>query len=87
MLTTMSQAAQAVFAGKATVQLQGSVSKGTATFSADVDTFVPHVGIVTEQQRCQFVQHVLANFQRNNIRSREQRGENRIRFFEVYVDG
>lgn len=43
LLMLLLQAAQEVLAGKATVQLQGSVSKGTSTvFSADVDTFVRH---------------------------------------------
>lgn len=77
-----------MFAGQATVQLQGSVSKGTSTtFSADVDTFVRHVGVVTGQQRGQFVQQVLANVRRDYITSEEQRGENRIRFNDLHVDG
>lgn len=81
------QAAQTVFEGKATVQIKGSVGKGTSTtFSADMDTFVRHVGVVTQQQRRQFAEQVLVNFGRSNIASRAELRERRIRFFEVYVD-
>jgi hypothetical protein len=81
----MVQAAQEVFAGTATVQLKGSVGKGTSSeFSADIDTFVRHVGVVTQQQRSQFEQQVLLNFERSSISSRSQIHQRRIRFFDVY---
>lgn len=68
-------------------QSAGSVGKGTSTtFSADLDTFVQHVGVVTQQQRMKFAQQVLVNFERSNIASRAQLHERRIRFYEVYVD-
>jgi hypothetical protein len=74
------QAAQVVFAGQATVQLKGSVGKGTSTeLSADIDTFVHHVGVVTQQQRSQFEQQVLLNFERSSISSRSQIHQRRIR--------
>lgn len=81
-LTT--QAAQAVFDGKATVQLAGSVAKGTTNeFSADIDTFVRHVGVVTPEQRDLFANTALASFRRNNIETALHLGSHRIQFYQI----
>lgn len=88
LLMLLLQAAQEVFAGKATVQLQGSVSKGTSTvFSADVDTFVRHMGVVDKEQRMDFARTVLWHFERNSIKCKGELRRKTIRFYEVSVDG